>query len=95
MRGVAEKYRKQTGRDLIYSPAQPAGEGQELMSWLSRTGRSKAMFTLSPYAAPVFTDLILSAFEEHGVYDFKSNKHHQINNPSIFFLLKGSEKMRK
>ena len=94
MREVAKKYKKETGRDLIYSPAQPAGEGQELMSWLSRTGRSKAMFTLSPYAAPVFVDRILSAFEENGIYDLKSNKHHQINNPSIFFLLEGTSKVR-
>jgi len=89
MQEAARQYKVETKHDLIYSPGQPAGEGQELMSWLSRTGRSSSMFTLSPYAALSFANPIFIAFEENNIVDLKSNRSHEINNPSIFFVLKG------
>ena len=68
-----------SGLDLIYSEQQPAGEGVELMSWLARTSRSKALVTFSMYAAPYLSIAVAHAMNRP---DNAAN-----NNPSIFFLL--------
>lgn len=67
--------------DIFYGPTQAGGEGSELLSWLARTGRSNAIVTFSPYAAPTLAFLILDAFEDIGILTG------QINNPAIFFEL--------
>jgi hypothetical protein len=87
MKLASEQFAKEHGgRDLVYSPAQAAGEGQELTSWLARTGRSEGIVTFSPYASTEFAFRTLALFEATGLGDYLSGLH-QINNPSVFFTM--------